>query len=1047
MRKTLLTCLALVFALSSWAQDRTVTGTVTSTEDGTPLPGVNVVLKGTTVGTTTDADGKFSLSVQGTGGSLVFSFIGLQTAEIEIGDKTVIDVSLALDITQLNEVVVVGYGVQERRKVSSSISTVPGSAISQLAAPSFDTQLAGRSAGVQVTLGSGVIGNTPTINIRGMNSITSGTFPLVVIDGVPMITGNQSGVMNTNPLADINPADVESFDVLKDGAATAIYGSRAANGVILITTKRGSKSKGKLSVDFTVSTGFSEAVNKFDLLNAEEFVTIANEKLTNAAVAPAAFMDANNTNTDWQDVILRKGKFDNYNLSLGGATESTNYYFSLGYQEQESAVEANDFDRLSFRTNLDHKINKFLEVGTGINISRTNTTGLNTGGNALSGNIAGGLRLFPNVPVYDAANATGYNLSPDFQVLGQGANTRAIDNNYTNQKFVLDNNKFVASTNRVLANVYGKVNIIDGLSLRTQYALDFLGNKDFQSLDPRHGDGRGSNGVVFQQFREVTRWNWQNTLNYNNDFGDHGIDVVLGTEFQKTTFQSFSATGQNFSDRFFIDDNLITGSFVTPLAGGTYNQNGFDSYFGRINYSFKDRYLLGFSARNDGLSQLSEANRKGTFFGGSVGYRISEEDFFKNSGISGVINDLKIRASYAEVGNTDIGLFPYLGLYGAARYGSQNGIGFTQAGNQALEWETSKKTNIGADFGLLNNKINFIFDYFVNNIDGQILEVPYSPSLGIPNNSISQNIGVIKNSGMEFTINTTPVNKGNFSWNVSANFTTVKNEVIETYKNSAGLFADVPNANRTGFSLAARVGESINAIYGFVYAGVNPDNGNPMYVKGDGSIVQRNVNTGTYSFYDPADGLNETNTVGAALNTLDVKDGGDRQILGQVLPKWFGGLTNTLNYKGLSLELFFRFSGGNHVYNQTKQDNLVNQDFNNSGRELLKRWTPENPNTDVPRLYINRSQQVNQTGNAISRFVEKGDFLRLQNVILSYNVPKSILEKTGAFKLSNVRVFAQAQNALTFTKYTGIDPELGIGYDNNTSPTFRTFTFGVNVGL
>ncbi|MCU0420843.1 MAG: SusC/RagA family TonB-linked outer membrane protein, partial [Cyclobacteriaceae bacterium] len=553
----------------------------------------------------------------------------------------------------------------------------------------------------------------------------------------------------------------------------------------------------------------------------------------------------------------------------------------------------------------------------------------------------------------------------------------------------------------------------------------------------------GANGSLFNQFRQVTLWNWQNTLSYNKDFGDHGIDVVAGAEYQLQTFDQFFGQGQNFSDPFFLQNGLISGTFTIPQSGGSYNQTSFESYFGRVNYSFKDRYLVGFSVRRDGLSRLAEESRFGTFFGGSVGYRISEENFFKNSAIARVISDLKIRGSYAEVGNSDIGLFPFASLYGSARYGSQNGIAFNQAGNQDLQWETSTKTNIGADFRFLNNRIGFTFDYFLNDVNGNILAVPYPPSLGIPGNSINQNIGVIRNEGVEFSIDALAMRKGGFTWNVNANFTMVKNEVIETFRNVDGTFAEI---GRGSYQVNARVAHQINELYGFVWAGVNSANGFPMYVKGDGTIIQRNVSTGAYSVFNAA---NPTDTsTPSTLSQLDVANGGDRRILGNTLPTWYGGLTNTFAYKGLSLELFFRFSGGNEVYNQTRQDVLLNQDFTNSGTDLLRSWTPENPNTDIPRMVINQNVFVNQTGEATSRFVEDGDFLRLQNIVLGYSVPKSVLDKMPNTRISKVRVFAQVQNAFIWTPYSGADPELGFnGIDNNTNPLNRTITFGLNVGF
>jgi len=1043
-----------------FAQDRTVTGKVTSAEDGTELPGVNVVVKGTTVGTTTSADGTYSLQLPSSGGTLVFSFIGLQTSEEAVGDRTVIDVTLAADVTQLSEVVVVGYGTTERRKLASSVSSVQGAAISKLATPSFVDQLAGRSAGVQIGVNTGVIGQAPTINIRGISSISSGTTPLIVIDGVPMTTGNQSTIIQTNPLADINPSDIESYDILKDGAATAIYGSRAANGVILITTKRGTKNKGKAKVDFTATTGYAEAVKTFDLLKADEFVTIVNQKLANAGQAPRAFNDPTNPTsgeTDWQKTLLRKGAFKNYNLNMGGANETTNYYFSLGYQSQQSTVRANDFERFSVRANADHRVNKFLKIGTSTQFTRGITNGLNTGTNALSGNISGGIRAFPNVTIYDEANPTGYNLTSDGAALGRGANTLGITSSWTNQAFVLTNNKFRATNDRLLANAYGQVDIIDGLSFKSFIGIDYLGNKDFQSLDPRHGDGRGQNGSITQQFRTVTTWNWQNTVNYNKDFGVHGVDVVAGLEYQKTITSSFNASGANFADRAFMQENLISGTFATPTSFGTYVPTGFQSVFGRVNYSLADKYLLGVSIRRDGISSLAKDQRFGVFPGVSLGYRIAEEDFFKESNIKTIVNDLKIRASYAQVGNTSIGSFPYQTLFGAAKYGTQNGVGFTQAGNPPLTWETSKKTNIGADFSFLNNRLSLSVDWFRNDIDNLILNVPYPPSLGVPNpnfpNTIPQNVGTIRNNGIEFTVNATAMQRGSFTWNISANFTKVTNEVLSTFKTSAGTDADVFSTTISAYQIAARVGEPINVIYGYTYAGVNPANGFPLYEKGNGTLVQRNVaGSGAYSVYDPA---NPTSTATAAtLSASDVAQGGDRKVLGRTTPTWFGGVTNNFAWKGFNLEVFARYSGGNKIYNQTKQDVLYNMDFTNSGTGLRDSWTPENPNTNVPKMYYLGNSQVNQSGAATTRFVESGNFLRIQNIVLGYSLPKTLFDNAGEFKGTTVRVFAQVQNAFTFTKYTGLDPELGVlnngistGFDNNVSPLSRIYTVGLNIGF
>lgn len=1049
MRKILLASwlLSLLFCLPVLAQDVAISGQVTSSDDGTGLPGVTVQVKGVSRGTTTDAQGNYRLNAPANG-TLVFSFIGYTTREEVIGNRTVVNVALTGDSKQLSEVVVIGYGTQQRQRVTSSISTVNGSTIANLATPSFDQQLSGRAAGVQVSVPSGILGLAPVIRIRGTNSISSGSNPLIVVDGVPVITGNQSGVTPTNPLGDINPQDIESYDILKDGAATAIYGSRAANGVILITTKKGKKNTG-VRVNLDIQGGFSNPRSRFDLLNAQEFVQISNEKSANAGGQPIAAMDANNTNTDWQNEIFRTGTSQNYNLSVTGGGEKTSYYYSLGYNKQVGAIRPNDQTRFSFLTNIDHNLNKFITVGAKVQVARTLNNGLNTGTNALSGNLIGAARLFPNVPVYDASNATGYNISPDGSILGRGANTRNIDNNYTNIRFAIDNNKFNATATRILPTGYVSITPIDGLSLRTQLGADYTGVRSFQMWDPRHGDGRGVNGYVAQTSREVLRWNWQNILNFDRTFGGHNINLTLGTEFQKTTTSSFTGSGQSFSDLFFQQNGLITGSYATQTSGGTFIPTGFDSYFGRIQYSYLDKYLASFSARNDGISSLPVANRRGTFLGGSLGYRLSLEDFYKNSAVGRVMNDVKIRASYAEVGNVDIGSFPYVGVYTSAQYASQNGIGFGQAGNPDLRWERSKKEDYGLDLGFFGNRLTASFDYFRNNIDGLILAAPTPSSLGVPNNSINRNVGSMINQGFEAALNFEAVNKNGFRWNINANFTTLKNKILSLNKYE-GVDQDIIYTYNIN-----RVGEAVGSLYGFRYAGVNQSNGNPMYYKADGRVVQRDIISTNYSFYDPAAPTSLTNTSGAALGTTD------RAILGNTNPTMYGGLTNSFSYKGLDLEIFVRYSGGNKVMNVTRQETLLNQDFNNNSREILGRWQKDGDITDVPRVVLSKSNITNLTGSGVSRFVENGDFVRIQNIVLGYSLPKNLFGNNKY--ISSVRLFAQVQNAFTFTKYKGLDPEANantnttatenfdlnsqFGVDFNTNPQMRVTTFGLNIGF
>jgi TonB-linked SusC/RagA family outer membrane protein len=594
MRKKLLLsfafCLALAYQVA--AQDRTITGKVTSSEDGSALPGATVSIKGQPRGTTTDASGTFSISVNGNQ-TLSFSFIGFNKVDLSTGSKSIMNVSLESDAELLNETVVIGYGVQKKSKLTSSIASVSGKDLANLVTPSFDSQLAGRAAGVQVTTGSGIIGQAPRIRIRGTNSITSGGSPLYVVDGVPALSGNQAGSnVPSNPLGDINPSDIESIEILKDGAATAIYGSRATNGVILITTKKGSRNQ-PLKVNFDVQYGVTNPVNRFDLLNAEQFVEIANEKVKNAngTTSPAA-LDADKTNTDWQNEILKQGTAQNYNMSFSGGMEKTNYYFSLGYNKQEGAVVSNGQSRYNFTTNLDHNFNKYVSVGTKMQAARTENFGLNSGSNALSGNLTGAARMFPNVPVFSSTNPTGFNISPDGAVLGQGANTRNIDNNYTNIAFVLANNKFSNQIGRVLSTNYLQITPFEGLTLKSMIGIDYTDLRSFSSQDPRHGDGRGSNGTLSQTSRNVTRWNWQNTANYIKDFGLNSLSMTTGLEYQNQKVSSFTASAANFSDRFFQDQNIISGSFSVPTVFGNGVNSGFDSYFGRVQYDYDNKPVV-----------------------------------------------------------------------------------------------------------------------------------------------------------------------------------------------------------------------------------------------------------------------------------------------------------------------------------------------------------------------------------------------------------------------------------------------------------------------
>ncbi len=1029
-----LACLFLIGVSLVNAQQRTISGKVISAEDGEPIIGASVMVKGSSTGTITDVNGNFSISIPSVSSVLWFSYVGMKTLELQASNNMI--VRLQADTKEIDEIVVTGYGIQRKRELTGSIAQVKGDAIANLATASFESQLSGRLPGVQITTPTGILGQTPTINIRGVNSITSGTYPLIVVDGVPTITGNYGAYAATahNALADINPADIASIEVLKDGSATAIYGSRAANGVILITTKKGTV--GKTKVNFNSYVGTASPVAAYDLLNADQFITISNEKFRNAGTAaPQAIagVDANGKpiDTDWMSLVLRNNALQHEeNFSLSGANDKTNYYVSLGYADQQGVSVANSMKRYTFRSNLEQKMYQWLKVGVNASLTNSILTGLNQGANSLSGNIFNALRALPNVSPWDKNDPTGYNLDDvDTRVLGRGSNVRFIDDNITNIMFVLDNNRATSKSYRALGNFYLEATFLKKIVYRPQVSIDILLNDGFQFWDPRHGDGAGRGGYVMQLFQNATRYNVQNVLTYTDKFADaHNLSVTLVQEMQKHKYYWYEAVAQNISDRFFRY-NIISGTATTQTIGGSMSENMLQSLAARVNYNFMNKYYLQASIRRDGLSSLPVANRFGLFPGGSIGWTISEESFIKDN--LPQINDMKIRASYASVGNTSIGNYPYLGLFGSAQYGTQNGIAFSQMGNSSLMWETSNKFNVGFDLTMFEGRFGLNVDYYNNNNDGLILQAPTPPSLGVPSNIINKNVGTLKNSGFEFTTKFTPVVTKDFKWDVDATLTLNENEIVKLNNGQS-----IPYT----YSIV-KEGYPIYSLYGYEYYGVNAANGNPIWVNRD---IQGNIANQNYYFYDSA---NPT-LMDATNQTVFNVD--DKKILGNSIPTYYGSFTNTLTYKGFDFSFMFRFSGGNKIFNRTRGD-MLTQAFQNNGVEILGRWQSAEVPGDgkTPRLWHARQNFINLENNTISRFVEDGSYIKLENIRLGYLLPKNI---TNRISIESIRLFVQAQNVLCFTKYTGLDPEMSggtgfTGVDYNANPIQRVSSIGINVNF
>jgi len=1026
---------SLLLALSMqfvFAQEKTVTGVVID-KSGIPLPGVNVVIKGTSNGVQTDFDGKFSLKSK-EGDNVVFSFIGYKSKSLQINKSNNYNVTLESDAVQMEELVVIGYGTQKKREVTGAISKVSGKDIANIVTPSFEGALAGRATGVQITTANGIVGQAPRIRIRGIASISSGTYPLVVVDGMAITTGDVGGIANTNALADINPADIESMEILKDGAATAIYGSRAANGVILITTKSGKK--GTMKVNFSSSLAVASAVKKYDLLNTADFLVISNEKRTNRGQAPWAVGSA--FDTDWQSAVLRDAPQMNHSLSFSGGSEKTKYYLSLGLTDQTGVTLSNDMKRYSVRANIDQDVNKWLSIGTNLSVTRTEYNGLNTGGNSLSGNIFNAIRQLPNTPIYDTTNPTGYNITLPLSTntVGQGQNTDPVGDNIPNIVYVLNNNKYYSKVNRTLASVFANAKLTSDLTFRVQASADNAITAGFQYLNPIHGDGRSVNGYLLNDNTEYLSWNWQNILNYKKTFAEnHNLGLTFVSEYQKTKYQYFFGSGSDLLSTFY-NQNLVTNSYATKDSGGSVSENGIISYLGRATYNFKEKYFVQGSIRRDGISKLGLNTRWNNFPGVSAGWTVSKEDFM--SSLRNTVSDLKFRASYSQVGNTDIGNYPYLGLTSSSPYGSLNGLGYTQFGNNELEWESSIKTDFGVDLGLFDNRLNLTFDYYKNDIDKLILAVPTSPSLGIPGNTINKNIGKLNNKGYEFSASFKAIATENVNWELSANVTLAKNEVTKLFNGQDILGGGSANVNIAP-NIIVREGESINSLYGFQYWGVNKANGNPVYYKADGSLVEGNIATSSYFVFDP----NNPGTQGAA-SSLSAST--DRKVLGNTLPTYFGAFSSKFNYKNFDFGFMFRFSGGNKIFNSTRRE-LVNQNLNNNGTEILGRWQSASSPGDgwTPKLWASGNTFVNLSGNATSRFVEDGDFISLDNVSIGYSLPKLVSEK---IKVDNFRIFIQGQNILMITKYRGLDPEMeSAGVDINGTPRSKIISMGINVSL
>lgn len=1025
MRKFLIFLWCCFFLLSGelLAQTRTLTGKVTDA-NGNAVPNASVIVKGTRVGTVTNTDGVYSLNVPPDAKTLVISSINLQTEEIRIGTAAEYNLILKPQDLSLDEVVVVGYNTIAKRSLTSSVSKVRGEEVANKPVTSFDQALVGKAAGVQVNTSSGAIGDEVTIRIRGAASISSGSSPLIVLDGVPLTQGDQGQLYNkSNALAELNPNDIESFEVLKDASAAAIYGSRGSAGVILITTKKGKVGKGTLNYDTYV--GFNEAARNMKVLNATEYITTINKMRSTAGLADAAkYGDINNdgkldtVNTDWQDVVSHKGLVQNHNLALGGGSQSTTYYASMNYNDINSYMDANQQKRGSVRLNMTSKLNDWLQFGINSQYSRTKTRGHGSGtGNALSGIPFGPLTAMPNIPVY----------GPDGKYYtGQGGNTIAI--NTPNPEAVTNLNFDNRDARRFIGSAFGEVQLIRGLKFKSQANLDYSNAYTDQWWNPDVGDGQGF-GLRQSVYNERNTWTWFNTLNYTRQIGsDHELNALAGTEYNRFKGSYAYNFGAGIKDP---DFRLIDANNYDEVgaANDIVIDHGLASYFGTLNYGFRKKYLATFTFRTDGDSRFSKDNRWGYFPSGSVAWRATQEDFMSRYKF---VDDLKLRASYGVTGNSDIGYFPAISTYEPDSYADIGVLTLANPGNSDLRWERHLQFDAGIDAVIFKN-ISLTLEYYNRKTIDLILFSPVLATLGVPDNKIIQNIGKLRSRGVELTVGSPVWHTKNFQWNVNFNAAWNNTKVIAT--NTLG--DDVFDEDAAAVFSLARPGYAMGAFYLIRWAGVNPANGLPTFLDSSGNQKQYDHATKAWTFVK--DGTATTPI--AAIDRRIQKDKSP-------YPKFYGGLTQTFNYLSFDASIDLQYAFGFYVYNQTKQTIMSFANMRNKSEDILDAWSKAGDNTDVPRLFYGD----NQWSQASTRWLEKGDFVRIRNVQIGYTLPKKISDK---IRTNRVRFYVQANNLYTFTGYTGIDPEsnstgntnIGLGIDRTRPYLSRTYTMGLSLVL
>ena len=1017
-----------LFSSFSLAAQKKITGKVTD-DKGNPIYKASVSVKGTKTGTLTDADGMYSITISANAKTLIFSSINMSPLEVPIESQSNISPTLKTLETVLGDVVVVGYGTQKRATVTGAISSVSSKTMTEVPSISVSQALQGRVPGLQVT-NNGSPGTDPIVRIRGISSISYASDPLYVVDGFP-----------TGDLATLDVRDIESVDVLKDASAAAIYGSRATNGVIIITTKKGRRD-GKLRVNLDSYVGFQEVTERLSLLNTEQFkqyaISYRGSQIPrllppdiDQPVYPGATQTYGQTNTDWQDAYFKTGVMTQHNISLSGGNEMSRFYASGGYNDQQGTAPTVAYRRYNFRINSDHIISKVFTFGENLYIASTdqdydnNETGSRT-------NLVNVIRMMPHIPVYDPTSNGGY----------RGVDATKDGGDPTNP---IEDAKLKNPGNRtrvkILGTAYLDINFTPWLKFRSTFGEDYANGLDYR-FSPIFNDngaiaGSSATLATITNNRSISSVQlFTEQLTFDKNFGKHHVNVIAVYEQQNQTTKQENGSGNQASNELKTLNNA-TNKSVQTLVG----ENSLISYLGRLNYDYQNKYLLSLAVRRDGLSVWAPGKKWATFPSGSIGWRIDQEGFMQNQT---KISELKLRAGYGITGLNGLvlGNTPWLVSVASnsAYYPFDNSITGGPAssiqglGNRDLEWETTKQINIGLDLGLLRNKITLSAEYYQRKTDNLILNVPLPPSFGYINSTVPQNVGSMKNNGFEFQLGYND-REGEFKWNATANMSFVTNEVTRLAEGvtniEAGGDADFGTYNITNTA----VGQPIQAFYGWVVEGI---------FQSTDEVSKHATQTAATS---PGDLKFKD------LNGDGVIDNNDRQFLGSFIPKVTYAFNLGANYKNFDASVFFQGVQGNKIFNATRVITEGMIRFFNAGTQVLDAWTPTNTNTDIPRAI---SSDPNQNARPSTRFLEDGSFLRLKNVMLGYNLAGNSLQSLTRGVVKNFRIYVSAQNILTFTKYSGYDPEVGNrtpgssltnGIDFAVYPQPKSFQVGIQAGF